>query len=135
MTDMTIDPQSEGYHSHGTPHLDAKPKIWGALAFFGVLLFGLGYGFSQLLQDINAVHEPIAFAVFILLGVALLIALGFEFVNGFHDSANAVATVIYTHSMKPMVAVVWSGCWNLLGVLVSSGAVAYSVVTLLPVEL
>jgi PiT family inorganic phosphate transporter len=73
--------------------------------------------------------------VFALLGLALLIALGFEFVNGFHDTANAVATVIYTHSMQPMVAVVWSGCWNLLGVLVSTGAVAYSIITLLPVEL
>src|SRR6202012_1215746 len=54
---------------------------------------------------------------------------------GFHDTANAVATVIYTHSMQPMVAVIWSGCWNLLGVLVSTGAVAFSVITLLPVEL
>jgi inorganic phosphate transporter, PiT family len=70
-----------------------------------------------------------------LLGVALLIALGFEFVNGFHDTANAVATVIYTHALPAQVAVVWSGCWNLFGVLLSSGAVAFSVVSLLPVEL
>ena len=54
---------------------------------------------------------------FLLLGVAMLIALGFEFVNGFHDTANAVATVIYTHALKPQIAVVWSGCCNLLGVL------------------
>jgi PiT family inorganic phosphate transporter len=66
---------------------------------------------------------------------ALGLALSFEFVNGFHDTANAVATVIYTHSLKPMVAVVWSGCWNLIGVLTSSGAVAFSVLALLPVEL
>ncbi|MBV8682461.1 MAG: inorganic phosphate transporter, partial [Caulobacteraceae bacterium] len=72
---------------------------------------------------------------FALLGIALLIALGFEFVNGFHDTANAVATVIYTHSLTPVVAVVWSGLWNFLGVLFSSGAVAYSIITLLPVEL
>ena len=72
---------------------------------------------------------------FALLGVALLIALGFEFVNGFHDTANAVATVIYTHSLDPNIAVVWSGLCNLAGVLVSSGAVAFSVITLLPVEL
>jgi PiT family inorganic phosphate transporter len=71
----------------------------------------------------------------VLLGVALLIALGFEFVNGFHDTANAVATVIYTHSLDPNIAVVWSGLCNLCGVLVSSGAVAFSVITLLPVEL
>jgi len=71
--------------------------------------------------------------VFLLL--ALTMALSFEFVNGFHDTANAVATVIYTHSLKPMVAVVWSGCWNLIGVLTSSGAVAFGVLALLPVEL
>jgi PiT family inorganic phosphate transporter len=70
-----------------------------------------------------------------LLGVALLIALGFEFVNGFHDTANAVATCIYTHSLEPHVAVVYSGLMNFIGVLTSSGAVAYSVITLLPVEL
>ena len=100
-----------------------------------MLLVGVGYGLKGLLDDINAVNEPVAFGVFILLGLALLIALGFEFVNGFHDTANAVATVIYTHSMHPMAAVIWSGCWNLLGVLLSSGAVAFSIVTLLPVEL
>jgi inorganic phosphate transporter, PiT family len=66
---------------------------------------------------------------------ALLIALGFEFVNGFHDTANAVATVIYTHSLEPHVAVVWSGLWNFVGVITSSGAVAFSIVSLLPVEL
>src|SRR5262249_56088742 len=62
-------------------------------------------------------------------------ALIFEFVNGFHDTANAVATVIYTHSLKPTYAVVWSGCWNLIGVLTSSGAVAFGILALLPVEL
>jgi inorganic phosphate transporter, PiT family len=72
-------------------------------------------------------------------GIFLLLALGlalsFEFVNGFHDTANAVATVIYTHSLKPYVAVIWSGTWNLIGVLTSSGAVAFGVLALLPVEL
>ena len=76
---------------------------------------------------------PTATALFRIL--ALLMAFGFEFVNGFHDTANAVATVIYTHSLKPWIAVVWSGLWNLIGVLTSSGAVAFSVVALLPVEL
>jgi inorganic phosphate transporter, PiT family len=71
--------------------------------------------------------------IFLLLALAM--ALSFEFVNGFHDTANAVATVIYTHSLKPIVAVVWSGCWNLIGVLTSSGAVAFGVLALLPVEL
>ena len=72
---------------------------------------------------------------YILLGVALLVALGFEFVNGFHDTANAVATVIYTHSMEPHLAVAWSGTWNFIGVLLSTGAVAFTIITLLPVEL
>ena len=67
--------------------------------------------------------------------LALLLALSFEFVNGFHDTANAVATVIYTHTLKPTYAVVWSGCWNLIGVLASTGAVAFGVLALLPVEL
>jgi PiT family inorganic phosphate transporter len=71
----------------------------------------------------------------VLLCLAILLALSFEFVNGFHDTANAVATVIYTHTLKPSQAVVWSGIWNLIGVLTSSGAVAFGIVALLPVEL
>jgi len=72
---------------------------------------------------------------YILLGVALLVALGFEFVNGFHDTANAVATAIYTHSLDPHIAVTWSGFCNFLGVVTSTGAVAFGIVSLLPVEL
>jgi len=72
---------------------------------------------------------------FLLLFVALLIALGFEFVNGFHDTANAVATVIYTHSLPANFAVMWSGGSNFLGVMISSGAVAFGIISLLPVEL
>jgi len=79
--------------------------------------------------------EPVALSTAILLIGALALALGFEMVNGFHDTANAVATVIYTNSLKPNVAVVWSGIWNLIGVLASSGAVAFAVVALLPVEM
>jgi inorganic phosphate transporter, PiT family len=71
--------------------------------------------------------------IFLLLALAL--ALSFEFVNGFHDTANAVATVIYTNTLKPGYAVVWSGCWNLIGVLLSGGGVAFGVLALLPVEL
>jgi len=66
---------------------------------------------------------------------ALVLTFGFEFVNGFHDTANAVATVIYTNSLTPTQAVVWSGLWNFLGVVSSSGAVAFAIVALLPVEL
>ena len=83
----------------------------------------------------GAGERNLAIGAFVLLGIALLIALGFEFVNGFHDTANAVATVIYTHSLPPLVAVIWSGTFNFLGVLTSSGAVAFTIVTLLPVEL
>jgi PiT family inorganic phosphate transporter len=72
-------------------------------------------------------------AFFLLLALAL--ALSFEFVNGFHDTANAVATVIYTHTLKPGYAVVWAGFWNFVGVICASGTVAYSIVALLPVEL
>src|SRR3569623_108037 len=72
---------------------------------------------------------------FVLLVVAVGLALAFEFVNGFHDTANAVATGIYTHSLRPHWAVIWSGIWNLIGVLMSGGTVAYSIVALLPVEL
>jgi inorganic phosphate transporter, PiT family len=70
-----------------------------------------------------------------LLFVCLAIALSFEFVNGFHDTANAVATVIYTKSLKPWAAVIWSGSMNFLGVLLGGAAVAFSIVHLLPVDL
>lgn len=71
----------------------------------------------------------------ILLLICLLAAAAFEFINGFHDTANAVATVIYTHSLKPTVAVVWSGIWNFIGVNVGGIAVAMGIVNLLPMEL
>ena len=102
--------------------------------FMIVIAIGIGYVAIHLAADLKPVQESSALP-FVLLGVALLIALGFEFVNGFHDTANAVATVIYTHSLTPNFAVVWSGGWNFVGVLVSSGAVAFGIVQLLPVEL
>ncbi len=70
-----------------------------------------------------------------MLAVSLLIALGFEFVNGFHDTANAVATVIYTRSLGPRKAVAWSGLCNFLGVYLGGTAVAFGIVSLLPVDL
>jgi len=133
MTDITA--STEAYHGRGAPKLDHRSGPVTVVVFVALLAAGLGYGIHGLLDDINSVKEPIAIGVFGLLGVALLIALGFEFVNGFHDTANAVATVIYTHSMAPVVAVVWSGFFNFLGVMFSSGAVAYGIITLLPVEL
>lgn len=122
--------------SPSRPKLDRKPSPVGAIIFIILLAGGLGYGVYGLLQDLSSAGgETLATGAFVLLGIALFVALGFEFVNGFHDTANAVATVIYTHSLPPVIAVVWSGCWNFLGVLTSSGAVAFAMVTLLPVEL
>ena len=106
------------------------------MIIFGIVLVGgIGWAASQLLGDLFAVQHSASVTAYALLSIALLIALGFEFVNGFHDTANAVATVIYTHSLEPHIAVMWSGMWNLIGVLLSSGAVAFAVVSLLPVEL
>jgi PiT family inorganic phosphate transporter len=112
----------------------SSPGKGGMIAFGLMLAGGLIYIVSKLSDDLSSIHQASVFP-FILLGLALLIALGFEFVNGFHDTANAVATCIYTHSLEPHVAVVYSGLMNFTGVLVSSGAVAYSIITLLPVEL
>jgi PiT family inorganic phosphate transporter len=133
MSDLTMNGSME---ASPRPHLDGKPHIGGAIAFILVLVAGLGYAAYSIASDIDSVGEHnLAIGAMVLLGLALLIALGFEFVNGFHDTANAVATVIYTHSLPPLVAVIWSGTFNFLGVLTSSGAVAFTVVTLLPVEL
>jgi len=72
------------------------------------------------------------FTVFLIL--CLLAACAFEFINGFHDTANAVATVIYTHSLKPTIAVIWSGFWNFIGVNVGGIAVAIGIINLLPID-
>jgi inorganic phosphate transporter, PiT family len=120
------------------PQLDAKPGILTALVFAALLLGGLVFTGNGLVSDISEANGGASvktYLPFVLLIVALFIALGFEFVNGFHDTANAVATVIYTHSLPPNFAVVWSGCFNFLGVLLSSGAVAFGIISLLPVEL
>src|SRR5271156_166504 len=122
----------------GTSVLDSKmaagPGRIGVLIGVVVLLVGLVYIATHLLKDLSGIQAQ-SWLPYALLGVALLTALAFEFVNGFHDTANAVATVIYTHTMEPHVAVIWSGMWNFLGVLASSGAVAFGIVSLLPVEL
>lgn len=70
----------------------------------------------------------------VLLLVCIICVLGFEFINGFHDTANAVATVIYTNSLQPTVAVVWSGIWNFLGVITGGIGVAMGIIKLLPVN-
>lgn len=122
----------------GKSLLDSKmsksPSRVGTAVFVVAMLCGLGYIFFEIARDLGSVTVTSAWPYF-LLTVALVIALAFEFVNGFHDTANAVATVIYTHSLEPHIAVVLSGVCNLLGVLLSSGTVAFAIITLLPVEL
>jgi PiT family inorganic phosphate transporter len=106
------------------------------LIFFGILAAGLLFVAYSIYVDVSATGTKVTtYLPYILLLIALLIALGFEFVNGFHDTANAVATVIYTRSLPAEFAVLWSGFFNFLGVLFSSGAVAFGIVSLLPVEL
>jgi len=114
--------------------LNRKPGRIGMIGFGIVLIFGVIFIGYSLSQDLAGLELGSALP-YILLGTALFVALGFEFVNGFHDTANAVATVIYTHSMEPHVAVVWSGFWNFAGVVSSSGVVAFTIISLLPVEL
>ena len=100
--------------------LDHRIHPGGVIAFGVVLLAGLAYAGVSVVLDTQQVGEQLALGAFAFLGLALLIALGFEFVNGFHDTANAVATVIYTNSLAPVDAVVWSGVFNFLGVMVST---------------
>jgi inorganic phosphate transporter, PiT family len=120
------------------PSIHAKiskgPGKLGLLVFGVVLIVGVVYAGSHLISDLSGVQGG-SVLPFLLLGLARLVALGFEFVNGFHDTANAVATVIYPHSLDPHIAVVWSGFWNFLGVVTSSGLVAFGIISLLPVEL
>ncbi len=116
--------------------LDKPMDMRFILVFLAVIAGALFFMAYSIYRDMSAAGAiPQTALPYVLLGLAMLIALAFEFVNGFHDTANAVATVIYTHSLPPQVAVVWSGCFNLLGVLASSGAVAFGIVSLLPVEL
>ncbi|MFG1399112.1 inorganic phosphate transporter [Roseixanthobacter pseudopolyaromaticivorans] len=143
---MTAHTAAKPAHAHGVAHghghsekpvrLDRKNGAPEVFIFFALLVGGLGYTIWSIWTDVQAASPGVlTFAPFMLLVLALLIALGFEFVNGFHDTANAVATVIYTNSLPAHFAVVWSGGWNFLGVLLSSGAVAFGIISLLPVEL
>jgi len=139
MTDITLNSSmadAAPIQPASRPNLDKGFNPLTMILFFGILAAGLLYVAYSIYADIDATGMRVtAYLPYILLFVALLIALGFEFVNGFHDTANAVATVIYTHSMPAEFAVMWSGFFNFLGVLLSSGAVAFGIVSLLPVEL
>ncbi len=116
-------------HAHHSRGATAMAVGIGILLAIGIIYAGI-----SLYDDL--ITSPAKSAVpYILLGVALLIALAFEMCNGFHDTSNAVATVIYTNSLAPNIAVIWSGLFNFLGVLTSTGAVAFGIISLLPVEL
>jgi len=118
------------------PDLDSGFHPLTGIIYMGVVAAALLFVAYSIYVDIDATGTRVTnYLPYLLLFVALLIALGFEFVNGFHDTANAVATVIYTRSMPANIAVVWSGMFNLFGVLLSTGAVAFGIVSLLPVEL
>ena len=135
MSDIALPGSIEPARSKG-PDLDGGMHPLTGIIYLGVVAAALLFVAYSIYDDVDATGTRItSFAPYILLFVALLIALGFEFVNGFHDTANAVATVIYTRSLPANVAVVWSGMFNLFGVLMSTGAVAFGVVSLLPVEL
>jgi PiT family inorganic phosphate transporter len=118
------------------PDLDRGFHPLTGIIYAGVVAAAMLFVAYSIYVDVDATGTKVTtYLPYLLLFVALLIALGFEFVNGFHDTANAVATVIYTRSLPAHIAVVWSGMFNLFGVLLSSGAVAFGIVSLLPVEL
>ena len=128
MTEFVAGGPQVAAHS-AKPDLEVGRNPGTLIIFVGLLAGGLLYTAFSLYTDVAEAQVRVASVLpFLLLGVALLIALGFEFVNGFHDTANAVATVIYTHSLQPQFAVIWSGTWNFLGVLFSSGAVAFGII-------
>lgn len=102
--------------------------------FFVVVIAALVYIGFALSADL-ANTSALSFVPFVMLSVALFVALGFEFANGFHDTANAVVTVIYTNALSAPSAVGLAGVANFLGVLSASGVVAYGILALLPVEL
>jgi PiT family inorganic phosphate transporter len=136
MADVAVLPGSIEPAARKGPDLSGAINPLTGIIFGGVIAAVLLFVAYSIYSDIDATGAKVtSYAPFLLLFVALLIALGFEFVNGFHDTANAVATVIYTRSLPANFAVVWSGVFNLLGVLTSSGAVAFGIISLLPVEL
>ena len=126
---LQAEPKSPGPISTIRPN---RRTIWALIAI-GVA--GLLYAAWSIYADLGAKAHLVTSGHSSCSASRWLIALGFEFVNGFHDTANAVATVIYTHSLPANFAVIWSGFFNFLGVLTSTGAVAFGIVSLLPVEL
>ena len=100
MATQAIDPVHDRLARFAPGRPSRAVHLAGQVAFVIALLSGLAYAGVSVVIDAGQVGEPLALGAFLFLGLALLIALGFEFVNGFHDTANAVATVIYTQSLK-----------------------------------
>lgn len=108
-----------------------QQRLWAVMAGLLLVIAGV-WMMAQLSPEINAAGD--GFTTRLLLSGALLLALGFVFVNGMHDTANAVTTVIYTGTLSPARAVLISALANMLGVLLASGVVAWGVMSLLPPE-
>ena len=100
------------------PNLDHRLHPMIRVTIAAIIGGAVSFVAYSIYVDVNASGAREA-AFYLELFIALLIALGFAFVNGFHDTANAVATVIHTRSLTAPVAVVWSGVFNLIGVLLS----------------
>ncbi len=129
-----VDTAQQSTSSQSSTNVHVPTPKFFMLVFLTLIISTLIYIGFQLSADLS--HVPaLNLYTLVLLATALFIALGFEFVNGFHDTANAVATVIYTNALSAPVAVMWAGFCNFLGVMVASGAVAYGIIALLPVEL
>lgn len=126
--------ESVHFDSNKSKNVHAPTPKFFVPVFLTIIIATLIYIGFQVSADLAHV-PPLNLYSVIILSTALLIALGFEFVNGFHDTANAVATVIYTNALPAPVAVMWAGFCNFLGVMLASGAVAYGIIALLPVEL
>ena len=134
MTDIAA-PLHSPHLASEKPDIKAPSNSLALILFFGILAAGVLFMAYSVYVDVHGSGmKTTTYLPYLLLFVALLIALGFEFVNGFHDTANAVTTVIYTNSMPAHVAVIYSGCFNFLGVGSPAAPVAFSIVSLLPVD-
>lgn len=108
MTDAVLQPRAAAAATAVRPALDSGFDPRTAFIFLGILVAGVLFVTYSLYSDVSASGaRTTTFLPYLLLFVALLTALGFEFFNGFHDTANTVATVIYTHSLPAPFAVMW----------------------------
>src|SRR6185369_6299322 len=110
MADISIPLHTALHTAAEKPKLEHPSSPAAIIGFIGILGAGILFMSYSLYADMATVDAKVTtYLPYLLLFVALLIALAFEFVNGFHDTANAVATVIYTHSLPAEMAVIWSG--------------------------